>query len=815
VPLIYLSCAWVAGIYLGSKLVLPLALVLIGLIPLPLLFLLPQHRKTILLIAACLIALFGGASCFLASLPPEDESCLQFYNNQEVEIKGMVKADPEVRDKATHIRLSATEIREDKGWQEVSGDALLFVPRYSTYGYGDVLLVKGKLETPPELDDFDYKGYLAHQGIYSTMLYPKIEILETGKGLKPLEWIYSLRNRLSQTLAKVLPEPQASLAQGIILGIRYNIPASIKDDFVRTGTAHILAISGINLSIVAGMLLSIGIWLFGKRRHIYLWLALGTIWLYALITGMYPPVVRGAIMASLFLTAELLGRQRTAITSLAFAAAIMVGINPQILWDASFQLSFLAMAGLIFIAPPLQTVGRKAVNAAMGEKGIGVSLASITTDSFSVTLAATIAVWPLIAHYFGIVSLVGPLATFLALLALPGIIVAGALAGLIGLFALPIAQVIGWLAWLFTSYMLLIVNGFASLHLSSIEVGSVDPALIVVYYLVLAATIWLGSNRSRLGNWVSQATTRLKSRASKSFNLASQLPKRWIIPPLLVLAILASVAAATMPDNNLHVSFLNVGEGDAILIQKGNQQILVDGGPSPQALSLELGDKMPFWDRTIELVILTHPHSDHIAGLVEVLNRYKVEQVLYPDLDYESPLCEEWLRLLEEKGIKCTLAQAGQQIDLGQAVVLRVLNPQTPQITGTGSDIDNNGVVLRLSLDRVSFLLTADIMQEAEFELIKQRADLASTVLKVAHHGSETSTTPEFLAVVNPRVAVISAGKDNPFGHPSAEVVQRLEEKLGAENIYLTYDAKTDEHHTIEFITDGQRLWVKIKSKHS
>ncbi len=666
--LIYLSGAWVAGIYLGSKFALPLALIFIGLIPLPLLFFFPQQRKAIILSAVCLIALFGGAFCYQASLPPQDKNSLQFYNGQEVEIKGMVNADPEVGDKATHILLSATEIRRDEGWQEVSGDALLFVPRYPAYEYGDVLQVKGKLETPPQLGDFDYIDYLAHQGIYSTMPYPKIEVLEAGKGFKPLEWVYRLRNSLSQTMAQVVPEPEASLAQGIVLGIRYNIPQSIKADFVSTGTAHILAISGVNLSIMAGMLLSIGIWLFGRRRYIYIWLALGVIWLYALLTGMNPPVVRGAIMASLFLSAELLGRQRTATTSLAFAAAIMVGINPPILWDASFQLSFLAMAGLIFLAPPFQTLGRKAVNATIGEEGVGVALANIVTDSFSVTLAATIAVWPVVAHYFGIVSLVGPLATFLALPALPGIIVAGALAGLIGLAILPIAQAIGWLAWLFSWYMLLVVNGFASLPISAIEVGSVGTALILAYYSVLALAIWLVSNRQKLGARMSQATTWVKSGVSKSTDLVSQLPIRWVMPPLLVVAILASVAAATMPDDKLRVSFLNVGQGDAILIQKGNQQVLVDGGPSPQALTLELGNRMPFWDRTIELVVLTHPHADHLTGLVEVLQRYQVEQVLYPDLDYESPLYEEWLRLVEEKDIKYTLAQAGQQIDLGEGV---------------------------------------------------------------------------------------------------------------------------------------------------
>jgi len=441
----------VAGIFLGfifleSEFNLPLALVFIGLIPLPLLFFLRQHRKLIILTSLCLIALFGSASYFQSSQLTDDENSLQSYNGEIVEIRGMVDADPEVRDKSTHLRLSAKEIKLDKEWQEVSGTALLFVPRYPTYDYGDMLLVTGELKTPPQLDDFDYKDYLAHQGIYSTMLYPEIEILETGKGSKPLEWVYSVRNRLSQTLAQVLPEPQASLAQGIVLGIRGNIPLPLKDDFSHTGTAHLLAISGLHLAIVAGILLGIGIWLFGRRHYIYIWLPLVTIWFYALITGMHAPVIRGAIMASLFLAAELLGRQRSAITALAFAAAVMVGISPQILWTASFQMSFLAMAGLIFIFPPLQAIGRKAVKATLGEDRPAASIANIITDSFSVTLGAIIAVWPVIAYYFGIISFVGPLATFLALPALPGIIIAGALAGVLGFIALPVAQAIGWLA---------------------------------------------------------------------------------------------------------------------------------------------------------------------------------------------------------------------------------------------------------------------------------------------------------------------------------------------------------------------------------
>ena len=151
-----------AGIFLGSKFNLPFLLILTGLAPLPLLFLLHQHRKLIILVSLCLIALFGGAAYFQSSLPSDNESSLQFYNDRTVEIKGMVNTDPEVREKTSHLRLSATEIKLDEGWQKVRGTALLFVPRYPTYEYGDVLLVAGKLETPPRLGDFDYRGSVSY-----------------------------------------------------------------------------------------------------------------------------------------------------------------------------------------------------------------------------------------------------------------------------------------------------------------------------------------------------------------------------------------------------------------------------------------------------------------------------------------------------------------------------------------------------------------------------------------------------------------------------------------------------------------------------
>lgn len=282
---------------------------------------------------------------------------------------------------------------------------------------------------------------------------------------------------------------------------------------------------------------------------------------------------------------------------------------------------------------------------------------------------------------------------------------------------------------------------------------------------------------------------------------------KWLIPPLLLAAILVWAAVLTTPDDNLHVSFLDVGQGDAILIQTpSHQNILIDGGPSPQTIDLELGEKLPFWDRTIDLMISTQPQADHITGLVEVLQRYKVKQVLEPGVPYNSCVYQEWLKLIEEKEIKHDVAKAEQEVDLGSGIKIEVLNPPDEFFKGTSADVDNNGVVLRLSWGEVSFLFTADIRWEGEFELIKQRANLRSTVLKVAHHGSKTSTTPQFLSVVDPQIAVISVGANNTFGHPNPEVVARLRERLGEDSIYLT-----SENGTIEFITDGEKLWVKAE----
>jgi competence protein ComEC len=341
---------------------------------------------------------------------------------------------------------------------------------------------------------------------------------------------------------------------------------------------------------------------------------------------------------------------------------------------------------------------------------------------------------------------------------------------------------VAWVAWLFLAYTIKVVELTARVPLASIDLGGFGAGAVWLYYgLFGVAATAVHVRRSQLRE-IGERLTR-------------HLSTKLLLGGLTALVCLAWVAAFQMPDGRLHVHFLDVGQGDAIFIQCPNgQQILVDGGPEPSVLLSSLGERMPFWDHSLDLVVLTHPEADHVGGLVDVLDRYDVGLVLDSGQECASATCETWRALIEDQAIPCRRARAGMQIVLGEDLLLDVLHPPAELMTGTSSDLNNNSVVLRVTYGRFSVLLAGDVMWEAEETLLASGQPLESLVLKVPHHGGDTSLTAPFLEAINPQLAIISVGAENRFGHPSADTLDKL-------GIIPTY--RTDEAGSLELVTDG------------
>lgn len=278
---------------------------------------------------------------------------------------------------------------------------------------------------------------------------------------------------------------------------------------------------------------------------------------------------------------------------------------------------------------------------------------------------------------------------------------------------------------------------------------------------------------------------------------------RWVGVTAAV-AALAWLGLRGLPDGRLHVYFLDVGQGDAILIRAPDgRQILVDGGPSPTALLNELGDLLPFWDRDLDLVVLTHPDGDHVTGLIPLLDRYRVAQALDVPQSDTAAAAAAWRERLTAAKTPRAYAQRGMRLPVGD-LHITVLNPAATPLRGTASDENNNAIVLRLDYGQTSLLLTGDAETEAEAALLAAGLPLRADVLKVGHHGSNGSTSAPFVAAVAPHVAVIQVGAGNTFGHPNPEVLKRL---AGAQ-VY-----RTDQQGRIEVVSDGRRVWVKTGRK--
>ncbi len=800
--LFFLAGGWLLGLYLGSATGLPIAASASLTAAAAALAFVLRGRWRLLIGALFAVGAMAGMLRIDLDRPPEDH--LSQFGGKLVSLRGTVGSTPGIGEAVSSFDFLVHEVVHPGGTATVSGtvrvtsrptEELVRLRDPPHFRSGDLLSLEGRLEAPSSFANFDYPSYLAHQGIHWVMPFPRVSLTQEARGLSARRGLSAIRVTLAKSLSSALPEPQNGLAQAITLGLRDDIGQGLREHFQDSGTTHLLAVSGLHVAIVAGLVLAAVRRLLWRPRALLYLIPMLAVWAYAALAGLPPSAQRAAIMATFLFGALALGRQRHGLEALILATFLITVFSPESLWRISFQLSFLAMAGIILVGlPALERSGPSSDSSGIAEGVMRGAFAMLVMG-----VAATLFTLPAVAFYFQHVSLVGVPATALALPAMPFALIASLLTSLVGLVSSDASWIIGWAAWLGLGYIILVAHLFAAIPLASLQLNDIARGAVWAYYAVLFAAAWavrgVDGLRDRLRTALPQWPSLPSGPSINRFQAA--------VAALVVLAALAWWAALSGTPRNLELTALDIGQGDALLVRTpGGHTLLVDGGPDPRSLRRALDAQLPNQIRHLDMVIATHADRDHLGGLVEGLDRYSIGAVIQPEPLGNSATAIAWARALKQREVTLVPAAAGQRIRLGH-VHVEVLHPPQRPLTGTASDDDNNSVVLRLSYGNASFLLTGDIHAVAEDYLLSQDISLASTVLKVAHHGSATSTDPAFLEEVLPRVAVVSAARDSRFHHPSPEVVARLLEHVDQQALFVTA-----RDGWVRLSTDGDRLWA-------
>ncbi|HKG56173.1 MAG TPA: ComEC/Rec2 family competence protein [Candidatus Limnocylindrales bacterium] len=685
------------------------------------------------------------------------------------------------------LRLDAADIR-----------VAATLPRFPAIEPGDAVLVSGRIDPP---SDDDYGAYLARIGVSGTIRSRTLDQQPRPEGAWDVE---RLRRGAADALSRAIPEPEAGLAAGILIGLRDRVDRDLAAAFTTAGASHVVAISGWNIAIVAASVAALAGRLNRRRRAV---LTIVAIVVYVAFVGATASVLRAAAMAAVVLLARETGRAGRAVAGLAWAAVVILVIDPNLVRDAGFQLSSLATAGLLVWATPLsariEALGRGRLPGWLVE-GLGVSLAA---------QAATL---PIVLGAFGRLSLVSPAVNLLVVPFVAPAMAAGGVALLAGaavVFGAPpiVATAAGLPAWVLLGWIVGVVRAGAALPLASVTldppVNVVAAAMCAVVLLIIATPALRSIARQLLGHESQPGAPRQQGlpNARVATGRTPRHPtERFAIAALGAAVVATAIVFVHRPDGRTRITVLDVGQGDAILVEGSRGgRLLVDGGPDPDRLAVALDERLPPWDRRIDALVLTHPHEDHVAGLALLLGRYRVGHVFEPGMRGPGPGYAAWAARLAAGGTSSALLATGDSLSVDDAD-LAVLWPDPGGVprepTETGTGINNVSIVLLGQVAGRRFLLAGDI-EEGIDPTLAARGLPHVDFLKVAHHGSRTSSTNPFLDLVSPSVAVVSAGAGNPYGHPAPATLARLADH-GAKVL------RTDRDGSVQVTLDADRVTV-------
>jgi competence protein ComEC len=723
-------------------------------------------------------------------LPPEHIA--NFFSRDLVTVEGILARPVQHFKTRTRLFLSVEKISQPipyKGFKEKEQKACGLIQldtriRLPLLKYGDRIRVRTRLKQPYRYRNpgvFDYRTYLQRKGIFRKgWIKSEKDVIHSNSSPSLMRTVFNFRNRFFEFVGNDTQEKQ--FLHTVMLGMREVLPYQLKDSFVRTGSAHLLAISGLHIGILAWFfyLFFCEIWrLLPFRFYLQLTrkisprkfaaiLSIPPLVGYTLLVGSATSTVRAMIMILAYFVAKILERDKDYFNVLAVAAAVIILWRPVSIREVDFQLSFVIVFFIIYIL----NVFEKRHDPLADEPGRIEKISTKIRTFFLLTLSAYLASLPLVSYHFKQLSLVGILGNLLAVplfsLILP--------VGILGLIFFPVSRTLSGIFVMIclkgASLMLGWIKALGKIEWSSVMVYQPPIILVLViygFYLCLARV-----NRYRGARYGAGAF--------------------FLLGLLLVYPV--------KKDNRLQISFLDVGQGDATFIRTPQgKTLLIDAGGGPSNYSLDAGKAVvaPFllyeWIKHLDLVILSHPHHDHYGGMPYIMENFSIGEFWDTTGGFRS---DSFKHKMEKNRLLIRNVAAGNSFDLDRDLRLEVLHP--PKLNSYKTN--DRSIVLRLIYKNVTFLFTGDIEEKAEADLVATGADLAAMVLKIPHHGANTSNSVAFIRAVQPDYAVLFRSSYPKSNYTNWGILRRYRD-LGIRIL------ETGREGCVTFYSDGNTLWLE------